>query len=70
MVYGELVQSPQVQYAKMITDHMPANLDCVYFTNSGAEATEGAIKLARRVTGKTEIVAANNSYHGATLWAH
>lgn len=69
MVYGELVQSPQVQYAKMITDHLPANLDCVYFTNSGAEATEGAIKLARRVTGKTEIVAANNSYHGATLGA-
>lgn len=69
MVYGELVQSPQVQYAKMITDHLPANLDCVYFTNSGTEATEGAIKLARRVTGKTEIVAANNSYHGATLGA-
>ena len=53
----------------MITDHLPANLDCVYFTNSGTEATEGAIKLARRVTGKTEIVAANNSYHGATLGA-
>lgn len=69
MVYGELVQSPQVQYAKMITDHMPLGLDCVYFTNSGAEATEGAIKLARRVTRKTEIVAANHSYHGATLGA-
>lgn len=69
MVYGEVIQSPQVQYAKMITDHLPASLNCVYFTNSGAEATEGAIKLARRITGKTDIVAANKSYHGATLGA-
>lgn len=69
MVYGEVIQSPQVQYAKMITDHLPASLNCVYFTNSGAEATEGAIKLARRITGKTDIVAANQSYHGATLGA-
>lgn len=69
MVYGEVIQSPQVQYAKMITDHLPTNLNCVYFTNSGAEATEGAIKLARRITGKTDIVAANQSYHGATLGA-
>lgn len=69
MVYGELIQSPQTQYAAAITQQLPDNLDCVYFTNSGAEATEGALKLARRVTGKTDIVAANNSYHGSTLGA-
>jgi acetylornithine/N-succinyldiaminopimelate aminotransferase len=69
MVYGELVQSPQVQYAKLLSESLPATLDCVYFTNSGTEATEGAIKLARRVTGRPEIIACNNSYHGATLGA-
>lgn len=69
MVYGELIQNPQTDYAQLITQHMPAQLDCVYFTNSGAEATEGALKLARRVTGKTEIIACNNSYHGSTLGA-
>lgn len=69
MVYGELIQSPQTQYAEAITKLLPQKLDCVYFTNSGAEATEGALKLARRVTGKTDIVAANNSYHGSTLGA-
>src|SRR4051812_33122826 len=47
MVYGETIQSPQALYAKLLSDHLPATLDCVYFTNSGAEATEGAIKLAR-----------------------
>lgn len=69
MVYGELVQSPQVAYAQLLASHLPSGLDCVYFTNSGAEATEGAIKLARRLTGRTEIIACNNSYHGATLGA-
>lgn len=69
MVYGELVQSPQVQYASLLAQNLPAQLSCVYFTNSGAEATEGAIKLARRVTGRPEIIACNNSYHGATLGA-
>jgi len=69
MVYGELVQSPQVQYAHLLAQNLPASLDCVYFTNSGAEATEGAIKLARRITGRPEIIACNNSYHGATLGA-
>src|SRR5262245_49600485 len=48
MVYGEFVETPQVQYAKLLTDHLPASLDCVYFTNSGAEAVEGALKLAKR----------------------
>lgn len=69
MVYGELVQSPQTEYAALLTEHLPASLDCVYFTNSGAEATEGALKLARRVTGRTDIISCNNSYHGSTLGA-
>jgi acetylornithine/N-succinyldiaminopimelate aminotransferase len=69
MVYGEVVQSPQVRYAKMIADNMPQELGCVYFTNSGAEATEGALKLARRATGRTEIISCNRSYHGNTLGA-
>ena len=69
MVYGELVQSPQVQYARLLASHLPDNLHCVYFTNSGAEATEGAIKLARRLTGRTDIISCNNSYHGSTMGA-
>src|SRR3954466_2935653 len=50
MVYGEVIQSPQIKYAELLAAHLPANLDCVYFTNSGTEATEGALKLARRTT--------------------
>ena len=69
MVYGELVQSPQVKYAELLAKHLPENLDCVYFTNSGAEATEGALKLARRATGRTDIISCNKSYHGNTLGA-
>lgn len=69
MVYGETVQAPQVQYATLLASHMPGNLKSVYFTNSGAEATEGALKLARRVTGRTDVIACNNSYHGSTLGA-
>lgn len=69
MVYGELVQSPQVQYAKLLTDHLPSSLNSVYFTNSGAEAVEGAMKLAKRFTNRREIVAFNNSYHGSTQGA-
>jgi acetylornithine/N-succinyldiaminopimelate aminotransferase len=69
MVYGELLQSPQVQYAHLLTQHLPLHLDCVYFTNSGAEATEGAIKLAKRITSRTDIIACNNSYHGSTTGA-
>jgi acetylornithine/N-succinyldiaminopimelate aminotransferase len=69
MVYGELVQSPQVQYTQLLAKHLPVTLDCVYFTNSGAEATEGALKLARRVTGRTDIISCNRSYHGNTLGA-
>jgi acetylornithine/succinyldiaminopimelate/putrescine aminotransferase len=69
MVYGEFVQSPQVRYAQLLTKHLPASLNSVYFTNSGAEAVEGAMKLAKRVTGRTEIVCFNNSYHGSTQGA-
>ena len=69
MVYGELIQSPQVDYASQLAQLLPNPLSAVYFTNSGSEATEGAIKLARRVTGKVEIVAAHKSYHGSTLGA-
>lgn len=69
MVYGELIQSPQVAYAQQIANHLPDNLESVYFTNSGTEATEGALKLAKRVTGKTDIIACNNSYHGSTMGA-
>jgi acetylornithine/succinyldiaminopimelate/putrescine aminotransferase len=69
LVYGEMVEAPQVAYAKYLADYLPATLDSVYFTNSGAEATEGAMKLAKRVTGRTEIVAFNHSYHGSTQGA-
>jgi acetylornithine/N-succinyldiaminopimelate aminotransferase len=69
IVYGEFIESPQVQYAKLLTDHLPRSLNSVYFTNSGAEATEGAMKLAKRVTGRTKIVACNKAYHGSTQGA-
>jgi acetylornithine/N-succinyldiaminopimelate aminotransferase len=69
MVYGELIQTPQVKYAELISQYLPSSLNCVYFTNSGAEAVEGAIKLAKRVTGKTDIIACNKSYHGSTTGA-
>jgi acetylornithine/succinyldiaminopimelate/putrescine aminotransferase len=69
IVYGEFIESPQVQYAALLAKHLPQNLDCVYFTSSGAEATEGALKLAKRVTGKTKILACNKAYHGSTQGA-
>lgn len=69
MVYGELVESPQVLYAKRITEILPASLNSVYFTSSGTEATEGAMKLAKRLTGRSNIVAFNESYHGSTQGA-
>lgn len=69
MVYGELVQSPQVQYAKMLTAHLPASLNSVFFTASGSEATEGAMKLAKRFLNRTQIVSFKNSYHGSTQGA-
>ncbi len=69
LVYGELIQSPQVEYAHLLAQHLPAGLQSVFFTNSGTEATEGAMKLAKRVTGRTEIVGFANSYHGSTQGA-
>lgn len=69
LVYGELIQSPQVAFATLLTEHLPKSLDCVYFTNSGSEAVEGAMKVAKRFTGRTEIIAFNKSYHGSTQGA-
>jgi acetylornithine/N-succinyldiaminopimelate aminotransferase len=69
MVYGELVQSPQVQYAKLLTDNLPPTLNAVFYTASGSEATEGAMKLAKRVTGNSQIISFKNSYHGSTQGA-
>ena len=69
IVYGEFIETPQVAYAKLLTDHLPSSLNSVYFTNSGAEATEGAMKLAKRVTGRSKIVACNKAYHGSTQGA-
>ncbi|MDR6565872.1 aspartate aminotransferase family protein [Chitinophaga ginsengisegetis] len=69
LVYGEFVQSPQVAFASLLTQHLPEQLNCVYFTNSGAEAVEGAMKLAKRYTGRPEIAAFNRSYHGSTQGA-
>ncbi|TDQ07410.1 aspartate aminotransferase family protein [Pedobacter metabolipauper] len=66
MVYGEFIQSPQVNFAKALADVLPPNLNCTYFVNSGSEATEGAMKLAKRYTHRTEIIACNHSYHGST----
>lgn len=69
MVYGELVQSPQVQYARLLTSHLPASLNSVFFTASGTEATEGAMKLAKRYSNRTQIISFKNSYHGSTQGA-
>lgn len=69
MVYGELVESPQVLYAKKLTQHLPSSLNAVFYTASGSEATEGAMKLAKRYTGRTQIAAFKNSYHGSTQGA-
>jgi acetylornithine/N-succinyldiaminopimelate aminotransferase len=69
IVYGEFIEAPQVAYAKLLTQNLPQNLNAVYFTNSGAEACEGAMKLAKRVTNRTKIIAFNKSYHGSTQGA-
>lgn len=66
MVYGEYVQQPQVALAKTLCNHLPKTLNSVYYVNSGSEAIEGAIKLAKRVTGRTQLIAAKNAYHGST----
>jgi acetylornithine/N-succinyldiaminopimelate aminotransferase len=66
MVYGEYVQTPQVKFAEKLISIFPDNLQSVYFTNSGTEAVEGALKLAKRFTGRHQIIAFHNSYHGST----
>ena len=69
MVYGEFIQKPQVALCKILAENSPENLNSVYITNSGTEATEGALKLAKRITSRSEIIAAKNSYHGNTMGA-
>ena len=69
MVYGEYVQSPQYKLAKLLADNLPESLSTTYFTNSGAEAIEGAMKLAKRATGRSEIISCKDSYHGSTQGA-
>lgn len=69
MVYGEYIQTPQTQLAHELAQTLPDNLDNVYFTNSGTEAVEGAMKLAKRYTGRTEIISCFNAYHGSTQGA-
>ena len=66
MVYGEYIQSPQNKLAKLLVDNLPENLNSVYFTNSGTEATEGAMKLAKRHTGRRQFVSFEGAYHGST----
>ncbi len=68
-VYGEFVQSPQVRLAQKLTSLLPDSLNSVYFTNSGTEATEGAMKLAKRFTGQPEIIACKSAYHGSSQGA-
>lgn len=69
LVYGEFVLAPQVELAALLAEHLPDPLDSVYFVNSGTEATEGAMKLAKRYTGRPEIVACRRAYHGSTQGA-
>jgi len=66
MVYGEFIQSPQTRLAKALSDTLPDTLDNVFFVNSGSEAIEGALKLAKRYTQRTEIISCHNAYHGST----
>lgn len=69
MVYGEYIQTPQTQLAQALAQTLPPSLDTVYFTNSGTEAVEGAMKLAKRYTGRTELISCFNAYHGSTQGA-
>ena len=66
MVYGEMVERPQVEFARMLAEILPEPLDSVYFLNSGAEAVEGALKLAKRYTARTEMISMRRAYHGST----
>lgn len=67
MVYGEYIQQPAVELTKLLAKHLPYPLEKTYLTNSGTEAIEGALKLAKRATGRSEIIAANKAYHGNTM---
>lgn len=69
MVYGEMIQTPQVRFAQRLADILPPQLCCSYFVNSGSEAIEGALKLARKFTGRSRIIYFKNSYHGSTYGA-
>jgi acetylornithine/N-succinyldiaminopimelate aminotransferase len=66
LIYGEYVQTPQVRFAEKLVSVLPQSLNSVYFTNSGAEAVEGALKLAKRFTGRQQIISMHNSYHGSS----
>ena len=67
MVYGEYSQSPAVAYCKLLAEHLPYPLEKTYLVNSGTEATEGALKLARRITGRSQLISCHNAYHGNTM---
>jgi acetylornithine/N-succinyldiaminopimelate aminotransferase len=67
MVYGEYAQHPATEFCKLLATHLPKPLDKTYLVNSGTEATEGALKLARRVTGRSQLISCNNAYHGNTM---
>jgi acetylornithine aminotransferase len=69
MVYGEFITGPSLELAKLLAKNLPKSLECTYFTNSGTEALEGSLKLARRYTGRKKIIAAKNAYHGSTMGA-
>ncbi len=69
MVYGEYIQKPAIELTKLIAKHLPESLESTYLINSGTEAIEGALKLARRFTGRSEIIAAHKAYHGNTMGA-
>jgi acetylornithine/succinyldiaminopimelate/putrescine aminotransferase len=66
MVYGEMIQSPQVKYAERLAGLLPSPLECCYFVNSGSEAVEGALKLAKKFTGRNRLISFKNAYHGST----
>ncbi len=69
MVYGEFLQDPQLEYASLITSFLPERLSSVYFVNSGSEAVDGAVKLARKYTGRAEVLSFRNAYHGSSIGA-
>jgi len=69
MVYGEMIERPQVEYAELLSRYLPEGIDSVYFLNSGAEAVEGALKLAKRYTGRQRLLSMRRAYHGSTAGA-